>query len=246
MNLKSTFRDCLLIFVRNSTPRIALVIEIQRNDEVEPCRWKVQCVAGLKNNFVHHSVGEVPCLPLIRIGPIDGRMTSRRMPARMQHHVLALIRMGQDVPLLPFQYEHKVARKVVMRFRDDPLHPESAIDAAFVLRIDHEESWLLRNEHRQLVVHEIALSAIRGIQSEVPVVLVDDRLCVACGWVVIFQLGGLLVPIFEIQFGDVRRCLPTLLDLRSSAQLPVHHVIVFGMLRLVLLVRSKKFEHVLA
>lgn len=84
-----------------ATPRIALKIQLQRYDEVEPMLGQVQDVSSIQNDFVRPSVSEIGKLVQIGIVPVQLRVPRRWVTLGVQIEILAVFWMTQDVPSPP-------------------------------------------------------------------------------------------------------------------------------------------------
>ena len=78
-------------------PGVALEVEGETYDKMEPVRWQVQDVAGLQDNLVGPGLGELGVELQIRLTPVHRRVPSAGVVLRVEGHVGALLGMGQDV-----------------------------------------------------------------------------------------------------------------------------------------------------
>ena len=93
----------------NATPGVALEIQRQTHDEVEPVRGQVQDVAGLQDDLVGPGLGKLGIDLQIWLAPIHSRVPRTGMVLGIQCHVGALLGMGQYVASLPAHDSNGIA-----------------------------------------------------------------------------------------------------------------------------------------
>ena len=99
---KPTFTKHFSIFSGLSRPGVALEVDIQRHDVVEPVRRQVQHISGPGDDLVGLSRGESVEFLVVRLRPINFAVSGRRMAFRQQVQVPALLRMVQKLQCQAF------------------------------------------------------------------------------------------------------------------------------------------------
>lgn len=85
----------------NATPGVALEIQRQAHDEVEPVRGQVQDVAGLQDDLVGPGLGKLGIDLQVWLAPVHGRVPRTGVVLGIEGHVGTLLGMGQYVASLP-------------------------------------------------------------------------------------------------------------------------------------------------
>jgi len=173
---KPARRNVLLVPEGDTTARVALIIERQGDNKVQPKGRQVQAVPRFQHHLVDKGVLKVAVAvvvgvdPTLWVRPIDSGMAGRRVPLRIQFHVGALVGMAQHVPFLAVQNENEVPAHVVVRFGDRPAGSEPAVDPAGIGGVDHEDVVLCVGPEKGQLVEQECVGVFPGsVEAEVVV-----------------------------------------------------------------------------
>ena len=217
----------------NTGPRVALKVELQRDNVVKPVGRQVQDLTRLQDDFIALGLLEQGKLFQIGVAPVNGRVSRRRVTLFVKVQIFALVGMRQYIPPTATQNDDTIAGSVKVILSNHSLHSKSTVNALLLLWFDNIQRlfWL---KEWQFIVQVLAGAAITAAiishesasnQSIIPVWIVRSQLVVCnIGMLEPFvvgnaqQLGGFL-PVFGDLFG-----LAACLGHRNK----VHKVIVFA------------------
>ena len=125
---------------------------------MKPIGRQIQDITRMQYHLSTHRLFKLCTSPILWIIPINRRMPYARMSLRIQRHLLALIRIRNNIPPFPAKHGDHIPRHVkVIHGRDTP-HTEAAVDSPFLGGIDNVKFRLavvfLRIEEGQFVVNE--------------------------------------------------------------------------------------------
>eukprot|EP00563_Minutocellus_polymorphus_P017134 CAMPEP_0197719470 /NCGR_PEP_ID=MMETSP1434-20131217/3217_1 /TAXON_ID=265543 /ORGANISM="Minutocellus polymorphus, Strain CCMP3303" /LENGTH=139 /DNA_ID=CAMNT_0043304223 /DNA_START=127 /DNA_END=546 /DNA_ORIENTATION=+ len=135
----------------NAAPGVALEVQSEAYDEVEPVRWQVQDVAGLQDDLVGPSLGELGIELQIRLTPVHRRVPSAGMVLGVEGHFGTLLGMGQDIPPLSTHDGNGIATPIKVILGNHPSHTEAAVDALLSMGLNNEQLIVPRLEEGQFV-----------------------------------------------------------------------------------------------
>mmetsp|Transcript_16282 Transcript_16282/g.45159 ORF Transcript_16282/g.45159 Transcript_16282/m.45159 type:complete len:298 (+) Transcript_16282:870-1763(+) len=204
---KSTLLYRVHVFIADAGTRVALIIQFQRDDVMEPMRWQIQDVPCLQHDLVACGLREVAIpifqVDVIRTTPIDLGMARGWMALGVEMEPITLVGVVENVPPCAAEHDDAVAASVKVILRNDALHSEAAVDATlFGWRLEIQiarprlEEWELIEKvlRRPSVAFSVRAGLAATDQAKVPVRLVgpQDVVIHFPGW----RCGvGLLQPI---------------------------------------------------